>query len=109
MRVNSPKQAKASRENGAKSRDPKSQAATSKSAQNAIHGGIFSRQVVVEQLGEKQADFDETCSVLKRGTYLCAQKGIRAEHVLSHLLGIRPRRRSSGSPANSVLKQTNRA
>jgi hypothetical protein len=47
--------------------------------------------------------------VLKRGTYLCAQKGIRAEHVLSHLLGIRPRRRSSGSPANSVAKQTNRA
>jgi hypothetical protein len=55
----SPKQSEASRANGSKSKGPKSVAGKSKVAQNATREGLFSRQVVIEQLGEKQRDFDD--------------------------------------------------
>jgi hypothetical protein len=64
MRVNSPKQTKASRANGSKSKGPKSQAGKSKAAQNAIQDGVFARQIVIEQLGEKQAEFEKTKKLL---------------------------------------------
>jgi hypothetical protein len=53
-----PKQAEASRAKGSKSKGPKSVAGKSKVAQNATRDGLFSRQVVIEQLGEKEADFE---------------------------------------------------
>src|SRR3954469_19777942 len=58
-RASSPKQSEASRANGSKSKGPKSVAGKSKVAQNATREGLFSRQVVIEQLGEKQSDFDD--------------------------------------------------
>jgi len=58
MRERSSEQARASRKNGSKSRGPKSSAGKRRSAQNAIQDGIFSRRVVIEQLGEKQQDFE---------------------------------------------------
>jgi hypothetical protein len=58
-RFSSPKQSEASRANGSKSKGPKSVAGKSKVAQNATREGLFSRQVVIEQLGEKQSDFDD--------------------------------------------------
>jgi hypothetical protein len=64
MRVNSPKQTKASRANGSKSKGPNSKAGKSKAAQNAIQDGVFARQVVIEQLGEKQAQFEQTKKLL---------------------------------------------
>lgn len=59
MRINSQKQTKASRRNGAKTEGPKSKEGKSKSAQNAIQDGLFSRQVVIQQLGEQQEDYDK--------------------------------------------------
>ena len=56
-RPSSPKQAEASRANGAKSKGPKSVTGKNKAAQNATQDGLFSRQVVIEQLGEQQAHF----------------------------------------------------
>src|SRR5947199_173314 len=58
-RATSRKQSEASRANGSKSKGPKSVAGKSKVAQNATREGLFSRQVVIEQLGEKQKDFDD--------------------------------------------------
>ena len=64
MRINSPKQTKASRRNGAKTEGPKSKEGKSTSAQNAIQDGLFSRQVVIQQLGEQQEDYDEAKKLL---------------------------------------------
>jgi hypothetical protein len=64
-RLNSPKQTKASRHNGSKSIGPKSQAGKKKAAQNAIQAGLFSRQVVIEQLGEKHAKFERIQNLVR--------------------------------------------
>jgi hypothetical protein len=64
MRKNSPKQNQASRANGAKSKGPKSAAGKEKAAQNAVRDGAFSRQVVIEQLGEKPIDFEKSKKLL---------------------------------------------
>ena len=66
MRVNSSKQTQASRRNGGKSNGPKSKAGKTKSAQNSIQDGIFSKKVVIEEMGEKQAEYDEVKEVLRR-------------------------------------------
>jgi len=58
MPRNSPKQTKASRENGAKSKGPKSKTGKSKAAQNSVKDGVFSRGVVIERLGEKREDLE---------------------------------------------------
>ena len=58
MPRNSPKQTKASRENGAKSKGPKSKTGKSKAAQNSVKDGVFSRGVVIEPLGEKREDLE---------------------------------------------------
>src|SRR5579864_9382753 len=58
-RINSPKQTKASRENGSKSKGPKSKAGKSTSSQNAIRERLFARKIVIEALGEFQEDFDQ--------------------------------------------------
>ena len=65
MRVNSPKQTKASRANGSKSEGPKSPAGKKKASQNAIQHGVFSRQIVIEALGESKADFESTQKLLR--------------------------------------------
>jgi hypothetical protein len=65
-RINSPKQTKASRQNGSKSIGPSSQAGKKKAAQNAIQDGLFSRQVVIEQLGEKQAKFERMQKLVRK-------------------------------------------
>jgi hypothetical protein len=59
MRRNSFNQTKASRGNGAKSKGPNSKAGKRKSAKNALKDGVFSRGVVIENLGEKQEEFDK--------------------------------------------------
>lgn len=43
-----------------KSKGPESKAGRSKAAQNAIQDGVFARQIVIERLGEKQAQFEQT-------------------------------------------------
>ena len=58
MRINSPKQSKASRKNGSKSKGPKSPTGKKKASQNAIQDGVFSRQVIIEKLGEEKAEFE---------------------------------------------------
>ena len=58
MRINSPKQTKASRANGSKSRGPKSRTGKKRVSQNAIRDGIFSRQVVIPELGETGEKFE---------------------------------------------------
>jgi hypothetical protein len=52
------KQRQASSVNGRKSHGPSSQAGKQKAAQNSVHDGIFSRRVVIEELGETPEDFE---------------------------------------------------
>jgi hypothetical protein len=53
------KQRQASPINGAKSHGPTSPEGKQKAAQNAFRDGIFSRQVVIEELGETREHFDQ--------------------------------------------------
>jgi hypothetical protein len=64
VRRNSPKQTQASRKNGSNSKGPQSAAGKKTAAQNAIHDGLFSRQVVIEQLGEQKKDFENIKNTL---------------------------------------------
>ena len=57
-RVNSPKQTKASRRNGSNSKGPKSHKGKARASQNAVKDGVFSRQVVIPQLGEEKTAFE---------------------------------------------------
>jgi hypothetical protein len=54
----SDKQREASCTNGRKSQGPTSQDGKQKAAQNAVQDGIFSRQIVIPELGETREDFD---------------------------------------------------
>ena len=59
MRKNSPKQTRASRENGSKGEGPKSPTGKKAVRLNALKDGLFSTQVVVQRVGEQQKDFDQ--------------------------------------------------
>ena len=53
------KQRQTSAINGRKSHGPTSLAGKQKAAQNAVRDGIFSRRIVIEQLGETREDFEQ--------------------------------------------------
>lgn len=53
------KQRQASAINGRNSHGPTSLAGKQKAAQNAVRDGIFSRRIVIEQLGETREDFEQ--------------------------------------------------
>ncbi|MGH9498281.1 MAG: hypothetical protein ACRD3L_03995 [Terriglobales bacterium] len=57
MRKNSPKQTEASRINGGKSKGAKSPAGKNRVRLNALKDGLFSKDIVIESLGELKKDF----------------------------------------------------
>lgn len=58
------KQRQTSTINGRKSHGPTSSMGKQRSAQNAVRDGIFSRQIVIAELGETQEDFDQLRAVV---------------------------------------------
>src|SRR6202521_5106549 len=58
MRINSPKQTQASRENGAKSKGVKSPRGKNRVRRNALKDGLFSKDIVIESVGERKEDFE---------------------------------------------------
>jgi hypothetical protein len=58
MRNNSPKQTQASRQNGAKSKGAKSPWGKNRVRLNALEDGLFSKDIVIESVGERKEDFD---------------------------------------------------
>jgi hypothetical protein len=58
MRINSPKQTQASRENGAKSKGVKSPWGKNRVRLNALKDGLFSKDIVIKSAGERKEDFE---------------------------------------------------
>jgi hypothetical protein len=58
MRINSPKQTQASRQNGAKSKGAKSPWGKNRVRRNALKDGLFSKDIVIEGLEERKEDFE---------------------------------------------------
>ena len=58
QRENSPVQAEAGRTNRSRPAGPTSDEGKRRSSRNATHDGIFSRRAVIQELGEKQEEFD---------------------------------------------------
>ncbi len=58
MRINSRKQTEASRANGSRSEGPKSAKGKNSVRLNALKGGLFSQDIVVESAGERVEDFE---------------------------------------------------
>jgi hypothetical protein len=58
MRTNSPKQSEASRANGSRSKGPKSARGKNQVRLNALHDGLFSKDIVIESAGERKEDFE---------------------------------------------------
>ena len=58
------RQRQASFTNGGKSHGPTSMEGKQKAAQNAVRDGIFSRQIVIEELGETHEEFDRLRTTL---------------------------------------------
>ena len=79
-RETSPKQTKASRTNGTNSKGPKSREGKARASQNAVKDGVFSRQVVIPQLGEEKTAFE---AVKKRVWDELRPAGILEEMLVS--------------------------
>lgn len=58
MRINSPKPTQASRQNGAKSKGVKSPSGKNRVRLNALKDGSFSKDIVIESVGERKEDFE---------------------------------------------------
>jgi len=58
MRINSPKQTQASRQNGAKSKGAKYPWSRNRVRLNALKDGLFSKDIVIETVGERKEDFE---------------------------------------------------
>lgn len=99
------KQRQASPINGRKSQGPKSPNGKQRAAQNAVRDGIFSRQIVVRELGETREQFDD----LKRSVFECIQPegALEAQWAmdLTENLFVRERvRRAEEAERNNRLK-----
>jgi len=59
MRINSPSQIEASRQNGRKSSGPKSIKGKNRTRLNAQKHGLFSQEIIIESAGERLEDFEQ--------------------------------------------------
>jgi hypothetical protein len=59
MRINSPRQIEASRQNGLKSSGPKSIKGKNSTRLNALKHGLFSQEIIIESAGERLEDFEQ--------------------------------------------------
>jgi hypothetical protein len=73
-------QSKASRQNGTKSKGPKSREGKARSAQNARKDGVFSRTVVIPQLDESEKEFAE---IKKKFSTVLEPRDILEESLVS--------------------------
>ena len=78
MRINSPKQTQASRENGATSKGVKSPGGKNRIRLNALKDGLFSKDLVIESVGERKADFER----LKKEMWDLFQPASALEEIL---------------------------